>query len=254
MSACSSGSSGGAGSSSSAGSSSGSPSSSSSGALDGKGFKVGIILPDTKSSQRWVTGDPQALAAGCKKANLSCDIQNANGDPAAMRTIAQGMENSGVKALMIVNLDAGSGSAIEKEADSKGITTIDYDRLTPGGNAALYISYDNTAVGTAQGEALVKCLQPARSQLTIVYRDGPVMISPGTSCAVSVRVRVHGCPKSAAVRATTCRHQVNYCCRGHMQQVGGERPVTAAESWRLPNGAPTPDRLALCYGDEHAGR
>ena len=38
-------------------------SSSSSGAVDGKGAKVGIILPDTTSSPRWVTADPEALKA-----------------------------------------------------------------------------------------------------------------------------------------------------------------------------------------------
>ena len=37
------------------------------GALDGKGAKVGIILPDTQSSQRWVTADPDALKAECRR-------------------------------------------------------------------------------------------------------------------------------------------------------------------------------------------
>jgi D-xylose transport system substrate-binding protein len=132
-----------------------------SGALDGKGAKVGIILPDTQSSQRWVTSDPDAMKAECTKVNLSCDIQNAQNDPAKMKTIAESMESNGIKVLMIVNLDSASGAAIEKEAQSKGITTIDYDRLTLGGGAALYVSYDNVAVGTAQGTALTKCPQVA---------------------------------------------------------------------------------------------
>ncbi len=132
-----------------------------SGGLDGKGAKVGIILPDTQSSQRWVTSDPQAMAAECKKVNLSCDIQNAQNDAGKMKTIAESMANNGVKVLMITNLDSGSGAAIQAEAQGKGITTIDYDRLTLGGKAALYISYDNVAVGTAQGTALAKCPQVA---------------------------------------------------------------------------------------------
>src|SRR5438094_2343555 len=36
-----------------------------SGGIDGKGAKVGIILPDTTSSPRWVTADPEALKANC---------------------------------------------------------------------------------------------------------------------------------------------------------------------------------------------
>jgi D-xylose transport system substrate-binding protein len=150
-----------------------SSSSSATGALDGKGAKVGIILPDTQSSQRWVTSDPDAMAAECKKVNLSCDIQNAQNDAAKMKTIAESMESSGIKVLMIVNLDSASGAAIEKEAQGKGITTIDYDRLTLGGGAALYISYDNVAVGKAQGQTLVKCPQvQGKSAVTYVDVNG----------------------------------------------------------------------------------
>jgi len=149
------------GTSTSPGASTSASSSGSGGALDGKGAKVGIILPDTQSSQRWVTSDPQAMTAECKKVNLSCDIQNAQNDAGKMKAIAESMANNGVKVLMITNLDSASGAAIQAEAQGKGITTIDYDRLTLGGKAALYISYDNVAVGTAQGTALVKCPQVA---------------------------------------------------------------------------------------------
>ncbi len=157
LTACSSGGSdnGGGGSTTSA------SGSSSAGATDGKGTKVGIILPDTQSSQRWVTGDPVALKAGCQAANLDCDIQNANGQAATMKTIASSMLADGVKILMIVNLDSASGAAIEKQAADQGVSTIDYDRLTLGGSAAAYISFDNTKVGTLQGNALVKCSQVA---------------------------------------------------------------------------------------------
>ena len=36
---------------------------------------------------------------------------------------------------------------------------IDYDRLTLGGGASYYVSFDNVAVGTKIGEGLVKCMQ-----------------------------------------------------------------------------------------------
>ena len=36
---------------------------------------------------------------------------------------------------------------------------IDYDRLTLGGGASYYVSFDNVAVGSAIGEGLVKCMQ-----------------------------------------------------------------------------------------------
>ena len=75
-----------------------------------------------------------------------------------MATIADQMITSGVKVLLIVNLDSESGAAIEKKAADAGVQTIDYDRLTLGGSAAAYISFDNVKVGTLQGEGLVKCL------------------------------------------------------------------------------------------------
>ena len=129
------------------------------GTVDGKGAKVGIILPDTMSSPRWVTADPTALKADCKTYNLNCDIQNADGSAAKMKTIAQQMEASGVKVLMIVDLDAASGAAIEQQAKKAGVIPVDYDRLTPGGGAALYVSFDNVKVGQVQGTALTQCPQ-----------------------------------------------------------------------------------------------
>jgi len=140
------------------------------GAVDGKGAKVGIILTDTQSSARWANADQPALVAQCKADNLNCDIQNAQGDKTKMRTIAQAMENEGVKVLMIVNLDPASGATIEKEANQKGITTVDYDRLTPGGGAALYVSFDGVKVGEAQGNALVNCPQ-VKGKSAVNYVD-----------------------------------------------------------------------------------
>ena len=162
----------GGGSSTPAGNSS-SSSSGGTGTIDGKGAKVGIILPDTTSSPRWVTSDPDALKADCTKYNLSCDIQNADGSAAKMKTIAQQMEANGIKVLMIVDLDQASGAAIEQQAKAAGVTTVDYDRLTPGGGASLYVSFDNVAVGTVQGTALTQCPQvKGKSAVQYVDIDG----------------------------------------------------------------------------------
>jgi D-xylose transport system substrate-binding protein len=140
----------------------------SSGAVDGKGAKVGIILPDTTSSPRWVTADPEALKANCEKANLECNIQNAGGSASKMQTIARQMTSEKIKVLMIVNLDPASGAKIEQEAAENGVITVDYDRLTPGGGAALYVSFDNVKVGEAQGETLTQCPQ-VKDQKSVKY-------------------------------------------------------------------------------------
>ena len=122
------------------------------------GGKVGVILPDTKSSVRWESFDRPLLADAFKAAGVQADIQNAEGDKTKMATIADQMITSGVKVLIIVNLDSPSAVAIQKKAADAGVQTIDYDRLTLGGSSAVYVSFDNVKVGTLQGEGLVKCI------------------------------------------------------------------------------------------------
>lgn len=120
--------------------------------------KVGVILPDSKSSARWETADRKFLEEAFKAAGVDYDIQNAQGDKAQFQTIADQMISSGVNVLMIVNLDSGTGKAVLDKAKSQGVATIDYDRLTLGGSAQYYVSFDNVAVGKLQGEGLAKCL------------------------------------------------------------------------------------------------
>src|SRR6478609_4067190 len=121
--------------------------------------KVGVILPDAASSARWETADRKFLGEAFKAAGVESDIQNANGDKAKFATIADQMLNSGANVLLIVNLDSPSAAAVIAKAKQQGVPVIDYDRLTLGGGASYYVSFDNVAVGTAQGEGLVKCMQ-----------------------------------------------------------------------------------------------
>src|SRR4051812_16781805 len=121
--------------------------------------KVGVILPDAASSARWETADRKFLGEAFQAAGVESDIQNANGDKAKFATIADQMLNSGANVLLIVNLDSPSAAAVINKAKQQGVPVIDYDRLTLGGGASYYVSFDNVAVGTAQGEGLVKCMQ-----------------------------------------------------------------------------------------------
>lgn len=120
--------------------------------------RVGVILPDTQSSDRWETADRPFLAEAFEAAGVDYDIQNAEGDAANMATIADQMIANGATVLMIVNLDSESGAQIQQKAADAGIPTIDYDRLTLNGSASVYVSFDNVQVGTLQGEGLVQCL------------------------------------------------------------------------------------------------
>ncbi|GIG68013.1 sugar ABC transporter substrate-binding protein [Phytomonospora endophytica] len=130
--------------------------------------KIGVILPDSKSSARWETADRKFLAAAFEAAGVEYDIQNAQNDKTAFGTIADQMITNGATVLMIVNLDSGTGKAVIEKARSQGVATIDYDRLTLGGNSEYYVSFDNEKVGQLQGEGLVKCLADAKVDKPVV--------------------------------------------------------------------------------------
>ena len=125
--------------------------------------KVGVILPDTESSPRWESFDRPLLEQAFEDAGVDYVIDNAQGDAQRMATIAEQMITEGVTVLAIVNLDNASGAQIQEQAAQQGVQTIDYDRLTLGGSAEYYVSFDNAQVGQLQGQGLADCLgdQPA---------------------------------------------------------------------------------------------
>lgn len=130
--------------------------------------KIGVILPDSKSSARWETADRKYLEEAFKAAGVAYDIQNAQGDKTQFQTIADQMITNGATVLMTVNLDSGTGKAVLDKAKAQGVATIDYDRLTLNGGASYYVSFDNTKVGTLQGEGLVKCLTDKKADKPII--------------------------------------------------------------------------------------
>jgi D-xylose transport system substrate-binding protein len=132
--------------------------------------KIGVILPDTKSSVRWESADRPALEAAFEEAGVDYDIQNAENDVDRMTQIADTMIGNEVTVLAIVNLDSESGAAIQEKAAAAGVATIDYDRLTLGGSAKYYVSFDNTKVGELQGQGLADCL--GDKDANIVYLNG----------------------------------------------------------------------------------
>jgi D-xylose transport system substrate-binding protein len=137
------------------------------------GGKACVILPDAASSDRWETADRPFLEEAFTAAGVEYDIQNANGDKAKFATIADGMLASGCGVLAIVNLDSETGAAVIAKATAAGVPVIDYDRLTLGGGAQYYVSFDNVAVGTTIGEGLIKCLNDAGvTEGPIAYLNG----------------------------------------------------------------------------------
>ncbi|GAA1143350.1 substrate-binding domain-containing protein [Nocardioides aquiterrae] len=121
--------------------------------------KVGVILPDSKTSVRWETQDRPNLEAAFKAAGLESTIQNAEGSPDTFGQLCDQMITEGVDVLIETDLDPDSGKACIDKAKNAGVAVIDYDRLTLGGGADYYVSFDNVKVGALQGQGLIDCLQ-----------------------------------------------------------------------------------------------
>src|SRR3954449_12026499 len=190
--------------------------------------KVGVILPDTTSSPRGESADRPKLEAAFKDAGVDYDIQNAGGDAQKMQTIAQQMITGGVTVLAIVNLDSASGAAIQQQAKQQGVQTIDYDRLTLGGSADYYVSYDNSQVGTLQGEGLKKCL--GNVPANIAYLNGSpddnnaTLFSEGAHSVLDkvstyTKVAEQAVPKWDPVQAQTIFEQMYTTAGGNIQGV-----------------------------------
>src|SRR6516225_9275230 len=83
--------------------------------------QVCVLLPDTKSSVRWVQFDAPAMKAAFAKAGVT--------------------------------------ASIEKLCTSKGGKAIDYDRQVTGGSASVYVTFDGKAVGAAQAKGVVAAMK-----------------------------------------------------------------------------------------------
>jgi D-xylose transport system substrate-binding protein len=145
-------------------------------ASQGKGM-VGVLLPDTTTSARYVTYDAPYLTQAFQAAGLSSDqfkIDNAQGQASTMQQQAEADITAGASVLLVDPLDVGSGAAIEANAESKGVKVIDYDRLVTGGPAdRFYVSFDNVKVGQLIGQGEADCITAWNvSKPNILIMDG----------------------------------------------------------------------------------
>lgn len=145
-------------------------------AAEGKGL-VGVLLPDTTTSARYVEFDAPYLKQAFEAAGLKSDqykIDNAQGSASTMQQQAEADITAGATVLLVDPLDPGSGAAIESNAESKGVKVIDYDRLVTGGPAdRYYVSFNNVTVGQLIGKGEVSCIAAWKvSKPNILVMDG----------------------------------------------------------------------------------
>jgi D-xylose transport system substrate-binding protein len=122
---------------------------------------VGVILPDTTSSTRYVNFDQPYLKKAFDAAGYSSSqykIDNAQGDQAQELQLAQGDITAGAKVLIFDPLNSNVGGQIQQLAQSHGVKTISYDRATFTGSNVYYVSFDNVQVGKLIGQGFKDCI------------------------------------------------------------------------------------------------
>ena len=132
--------------------------------------QVCVLLPDTKSSVRWVQFDAPDISKALKAAGVTYSINNALNDPLKQKAQAQACLAAGATVVIETALDNGSAASIEKLFTSKGGKAIDYDRQVTGGSASVYVTFDGTAVGAAQAKGVISAMKAKGT-----YKKGSVV-------------------------------------------------------------------------------
>ncbi|MGW5683559.1 sugar ABC transporter substrate-binding protein [Nonomuraea sp. NPDC003754] len=137
-----------------------------------QGFKIGLLLPESKTARYekfdrpYITNDIKALCPKCEVV-----YNNANQDPNLQQQQVDSMLTNGVKVLILDAVDAKAIASSVSKAKSQGAMVVAYDRLA-GGPIDAYTSFDNLQVGKAQGQALLDAIKaggdPKRGPIVMV--------------------------------------------------------------------------------------
>ena len=128
-------------------------------ASGGKGCtKIGILLPETASSDRWETKDHPLLEQAVTKAIPGVQIDYANAHDSAATQLSQAEADlaNGDCILVIGAHDSVAASAIVAKAKMQNVPVIAYDRLIQSKDVNYYISFDNEKVGQLQAQYIAK--------------------------------------------------------------------------------------------------
>ncbi|WP_280723912.1 substrate-binding domain-containing protein [Kitasatospora sp. MAA4] len=130
-------------------------SSAASGGSSTAAIKIGLLLPETKTT-RYEQFDKPLIEAQIKALdpNAQIDYYNANQDATTQQTQVDTALTKGNQVLILDAVDAKAIQSSVQKAHDAGVKVIAYDRLAQGPVDA-YVSFDNNKVGQLQGAALV---------------------------------------------------------------------------------------------------
>lgn len=117
-------------------------------------IQIGMSF-DSFVIERWLR-DRDVFVSTAKELGAEVNVQNANGDIEEQKKHIDYFIEKGVDAIVIVCIDSYGLRDQVKKAQDAGIKVVAYDRLITQSDVDLYISFDNSMVGSMMGDALVK--------------------------------------------------------------------------------------------------
>lgn len=147
---------GGQPASSGSSSSSSGGSSSSASTAGGKGCtNVGVLMPDSASSDRWESKDHPLLVKALTDAlgsSAHIDYNNAQGNSDTQLSQAEADLTKGDCVLVVAANDSSQAASIVAKAKAQNVPVIAYDRLIQSKDLTYYVSFDNVKVGQLQAQ------------------------------------------------------------------------------------------------------
>jgi D-xylose transport system substrate-binding protein len=132
------------------------PPAASSNSSSGPAVKIGLLLPETKTTRYEAFDRPLFEAKMKSLGNYDIVYSNASQDASKQQEQAESALTDGVKVLVLDPVNAQAAASIVASAKAQDVPVISYDRLVAGTtDLAYYISFDNEQVGVLQGNSLV---------------------------------------------------------------------------------------------------
>ncbi len=116
-------------------------------------IQIGMSF-DSFVIERWQR-DRDVFVSKAKELGADVNVQNANGDVQEQISQIEYFIEKKMDVIVIICINSDGLADVVAKAKEEGIKVICYDRMINGGNADLYISFDNEQVGVMMGDALV---------------------------------------------------------------------------------------------------
>ncbi len=134
---------------------------------------IALLLPENTTA-RYESSDRPLFIKNVKSLCSDCKVlySNATQDATKQQQQAEAALAQGVDVLVLDPVDGAAAAAIVKQANSKNVPVISYDRLILNSKPDYYVEFDSPSVGRLQATALVDKLKKDGKKGSLVMING----------------------------------------------------------------------------------